>query len=380
MHNIRLYFHHLARGLLSVLSLVLLVGACLYSTFIWTRAYGSMEWVDMRVEGMVNHASRKPFVTRGLVPAVFSTVAPYLEPPLAPVHKALKEYPRTRPILAEFVKKNRIGSERRAAVFMTAVWTSLFLMGIGIVKFVRCFGDKSVRPWLIACATILIWPILMCVSRKIYFIYDPFTPTLFLWTLYALHKRHYFASLVGFIACMFNRETAVLLAPVFAFALIPGGGLKHKLQALLQSVRRSHSKKPLWILLGTILMVVATVATKYLLSTYLYTYSRGMPVESPYESTLFNPDYIINALPEMTVVYALYYLVGVRYGTGFWSGKHSKLAPVLQAAVVMAGVHFVMGAFLGIANEIRQYSEFFAVGAVCVGAAAVRDRHVVRNL
>jgi len=65
------------------------------------------------------------------------------------------------------------------------VWLSLVFLGVGIVTFLRALGHRSLAPWAIAILAVALWPLLKCDERNMYFMYDPFTPTIMLWTFYA---------------------------------------------------------------------------------------------------------------------------------------------------------------------------------------------------
>gem|GEM_PF-5121562 len=209
------------RKLASFVLALLLVATSAYSTVNWCSGYSSMRWPDMRIGAMLDGTARKPFVTRTLVPSVFKTVATYAERPLSPLRQVLKRFDQTKRIIEGFDRSNRIGSENRAVVYLTMVWLSLVFLGVGIVTFLRSLGHRSLAPWAIAILAVALWPLLKCDERNMYFMYDPFTPTIMLWTFYAFFSRYFLAAGVGFLACILNRETAVLLPSVAAFALYP---------------------------------------------------------------------------------------------------------------------------------------------------------------
>jgi hypothetical protein len=315
----------------------------------------------MRISGMLDGTARKPFVSRMLVPAIYKPVATATEGLVRPLRRWLTHHDLTKRMVEDFQHSHRIDSPDRVVVFILLVWLSLFLLGIGIVLFLRALGHVSMAPWLVAATAIVLWPLLKTEERNIYFMYDPFTPTLILWTFYAYYRRFYLLACVGYIACFLNRETAALLPLVAAYTILPGIGIRGKLSTLRTAMRLGPPLpwlRPL-ILTGAALMLA--VLTRKLVVTEVYRDAMGEALEFHLLSTTLDLGNIFNYLPKMMAVFTLFYLVALRN----WATRDD----LFQGAALMFAAQLLAGAVFGVIDEVRQYGELYGLGAVMVGAS-----------
>lgn len=343
-----------------LLTLLLAVAAC-YSTLNWCRSYSTLHWPDMRIGGMLDGTARKPFVSRTLVPAVYKPIATATEGQVRPLRRWLMHHDLTRQIVENFQHAHRIDSPDRAVVYVLLVWVSLFLLGVGIVLFLRVLGHLSIATWAVAATALVLWPLLKTEERGIYFMYDPFTPTLVLWTFYAYYRRLFLLAWVGFIACFLNRETALLLPLVAAYTILPGAGVRGKLSTLRAAARRGANRPWLRPLMVAGAALTLALLTRKFVVAEVYRDAMGQTLEFHLLDTTLEFDYILHYLPRMAAVLALFYVVALRN----WSSRDE----LFQGAALMFAAQLLAGAAFGVIDEVRQYGELYGLGAVLAGTS-----------
>ncbi|MCG5052995.1 MAG: hypothetical protein KA712_08540 [Myxococcales bacterium] len=346
-----------------LLAMLLIVSA--YSTLNWARGYAYLHWPDMRIGGMLDGTARQPFVSRTLVPSVYKPIAAAAESLVSPLRSMLNEADITRGMLHGFSVAHRMGSEDRAAVFLAMVWLSLVLLGVGIVAFLRSLGHVSTAPWWTAICAVLLWPLLKCEERGIYFMYDPFTPTLVLWTFIAFYSRRWVLAFSGFVASTLNRETGALLPLVASFALIPGQSVREKLSSFAGILKGKAPAKSRMAILGLLAASLLGVAIRQVSTRLVYRDAMGDALEFHLMNTTLSFHAVMSYLPRMTLVVVVYYLVGMR--------SWNRLGGLFQGASIMFGLQLLAGATVGVIDEVRQYGELYGVGSVL--ACVLVSRH-----
>jgi hypothetical protein len=169
-------------------------------------------------EGMIEGTAYKPHVTRALIPLavraishVLPTTAPdALKRPLRMVGLAPVFFPDTHPEIRPV----------HYFVWVYLVIASLMLLGEGTRQFLATIYTGDPRLFLVGGAlTVAMWPLLASYTS---YVYDPFVPTLVLWTFLAGIRGRWVAYYPLLVLAALNKETAVLIPLAVSYAVSEG--------------------------------------------------------------------------------------------------------------------------------------------------------------
>ena len=286
-----------------------------------------------RVPDMVAGTAYRPYVYRTLVPRVIAGLDRLLP---EPVHAAADSLVRRSPRLRD----GWHWTVPHASWFLWALlfeWASLVAFAVAFERLARFWlGDPAgVFPRFAAGLMVLLVPIHFGYQN---FIYDFPQLALFTLALALLADGRWGAYLIAFTIGLTNKETAVLLLPVFlvwAWGRLPG--------------RR-------WVLLGLAQLALAA-AVRFAIHR-AYAHNPGETVEFHLPRNLsYHP-----AARQMfhDAVYAIFCVAAL-------TGAH-RLPRVALAALLVGGALFAATLFLGFLGEYRDFYELFPLLGLMLAA------------
>jgi len=162
-------------------------------------------------DSLVDGTAHKPFVTRMLVFSYVRVAAAYASPQLI----SWLEQPLRWLGWGRLLYPPDFVSRPHLVLWYWMILGSLLLLVEGLRRFLRALYDAPAGTHLVwACVALSLWPLL---HRYYAYPYDPFTPTIFCWTLYAAYRRRrvlYFGLL---LLAALHKETAVAIPLAVAY-------------------------------------------------------------------------------------------------------------------------------------------------------------------
>lgn len=297
-------------------------------------------------ENMIMGTEQKPFVTRALVPWSLRVVGRVLPPHSAEGLKRPLRWAGLQPVF--FPDAHEELDPIHFFVWVYLVVASLSLLGIGMWHFLATIYRGSEWTFIAGAAvTIAIWPLLAGGSA---YIYDPFTPTLVLWT-YLVGIRRSWAWYYPLLAlAALNKETAILVPIAVAYCL--NGKVPRR-----ATLRR----------LAIDLLLVAAI--RLLLGLVVFGHNPGQLLEFHLLDHNLRYELIYLFLPKLSLLLVL--VVGLCAAE--WGRKPREAKALALLAVPLVGLALIAACV----DEIRQYTECYpglmAMAFPTVLAAVGRD-------
>lgn len=176
---------------------------CLYIMKAWVLVNTIDGYHRAMFADMVKGTAHKPFVARMLVPMLIKWLHVFLpQKILTFMQNGLL------PFGFEFLLKYNRLNPNLLVIWYYLIIISYILFLVGMFYFLTALYNYS--SWWIGCWSLLSLLLLPITSCYYGYIYDPFTPTLFLWTFYCGYKRKSWYWPLLFLAVL-HKETSVLL-------------------------------------------------------------------------------------------------------------------------------------------------------------------------
>jgi len=278
-------------------------------------------------EDMIQGTAHRPHVTRALIPLAVraisqvlpATASDALKRPLRFVGLKYVFFPDTDPEI----------KPTHYFVWVYLVIASLMLLGEGTRQFLATIYAGDPRLFLAGGAlTVAMWPLLG--RYYVSYVYDPFTPTLFLWAFLAGIRGKWIAYYPLLLLAALNKETAILVPLAVSYTL---GDSRPW---------RSMAKRTL-----ADLAIVAAVLG--VLGAIVFRGNPGPIAEFHLLGHNLNYVVLYLALPQTALILVL--VVGLCLPD--WRRKPRAAKALALVAVALVGAAL----FAGFIDELRQYAE-----------------------
>ena len=311
-----------------------LLSACILAIFFrpTPERYGINQYKRAMFLDTINGTAYRPFVYRALLPVTVRTIAS-LTPPN--IHEASTAFVEDHRATIKIFETYQWETSAACTYFVAAILMWLCLMGFGhyaarLTLFTLNLDETPLRRALLAGSVLLGLPAFFSYTS---YIYDP--PQLFLFTfaLYLLARGRMTAFLVTFVFCVFNKETAILLIPIYAVVY-----------------HQQHTRRQF---IGITTALIAIFAAIKLLINHVYQANPGFSVEFH----LF-PDNFLLLTYGWTFTGLLTFLALLWLLLYNWNKKPRflKIAFLLTLPILI-GMTFLFG----LLNEWRDYYEAYPI-------------------
>ena len=296
----------------------------------WQPSWGggdrAFDKPEAAFKSMVDGTAHRPYVTRALVPITIISLDGLLPDSAA---ESL-----TAPLLylgfGRHLPKNGEGADlKQFAIWIYLCLLSMMLLGEGMRRFLKSVYDGPDLPFMLwGALSIGVWPSLACYTG---YMYDPFTATLFLWTIFAAHKKSWrLYYLLLFLAAV-HKETSLLIPLAVAFYYWP-----------VLPRRR---------LLARLSAELALVIAVRLLLTAIFLPNPGEHLETHLFEHNLNFLLAVHFTPKLLVI--------VLVVSGICLKDLGRKPRVAKAIALMLVPLAAMGFMVGFLDEIRAYSESY---------------------
>jgi len=301
--------------------------------------FGMDSFSDTRFFDAIYATAVRPYVYRALVPAIVRTIADATPAPVAAELVRAFRMPNIFP-------EAGITITYQYVVFCLVIWAAFVGLAYSLRTLTRHFYpdlSETVADFGVPLASMALMPIFF---RNFNFVYDPATVFLFAAALASLVRQRYLLFFLLVTLAALNKETAVLLVPVFLV------WARHKA----------------WRIAPT--LAFATMLT--VISLGVYGYITHQFHDSPGGQMAFGMS-AYNLQLAVQRPYAFLWLVGVVMAFGYFVARDWKTKPLFLRQMFLALLvpHTAMLLLVGCIDELRVFYEVFAPLVLLMAPSAI---------